>query len=319
MPAIQTVLDAEDYLIKEVEENLKNVSAERDTLSSKAVELERSLRQLSLSLPTESWRCRDSLFRRLLPKGLRNRRRLQLDSGAVKLLSLDIFDTLLPRDLTAELERFAETAKRQVSRFPQLSPEELYEARALAHRMAYQSVPPVQGCRESSAERIFTIMAQILGLPADAVPVLMEEELNYEADHLRPDPVILDLAKTARDRGIPVVAVSDMYWGGKELSSLLERLLPEAGMIQKVYSSSDFGVSKASGLLFDRVLDETGCLPETVLHLGDDFQADFLIPFVRHGIRSIWLPVSSLRNRYRRYKQKCRDRELHERSILHGL
>ena len=310
--------------IREVEEKLKNVSAERDTLGNRAIELERSLRQLSLSLPTESWRCRDSLFRRLLPRGLRNRRRLNaarqlLDSGAVAVLSLDIFDTLLLRDRTAELERFAGTAKCQASRFPRFSPRELYDARALAHRLAYQSVPPVQGCREASAERIFTIMARILGLPADAIPALMEEELDYEAAHLRPDPVIVELAEQARSRGVPVIAVSDMYWGGRDLSSLLERLLPAPRMIQKVYSSSDFGVSKASGMLFDHVLRELGCAPEALLHLGDDFQADFLSPFVRHGIRSVWLPGSSLRNRYRKFKQSCRERDLHERNIFHGL
>ncbi len=310
--------------IREVEEKLKNVSAEKDTLGNRAIELERSLRQLSLSLPTESWRCRDSLLRRLLPRGLRNRRRLNaarqlLDSGAVAVLSLDIFDTLLLRDRTAELERFAGTAKCQASRFPRFSPQELYDARALAHRLAYQSVPPVQGCREASAERIFTIMARILGLPADAIPALMEEELDYEAAHLRPDPVIVELAEQARSRGVPVIAVSDMYWGGRDLSSLLERLLPAPRMIQKVYSSSDFGVSKASGMLFDHVLRELGCAPEALLHLGDDFQADFLSPFVRHGIRSVWLPGSSLRNRYRKFKQSCRERDLHERNIFHGL
>ena len=310
--------------IGELGQKLEHVSGERDALGAALTERERSLRQLSLSLPAESWRCRDSLFRRLLPRSLRNRRRLNaarqlLGSGAIAVLSLDIFDTLLLRDRTAELERFAGTAKCQASRFPRFSPRELYDARALAHRLAYQSVPPVQGCREASAERIFTIMARILGLPADAIPALMEEELDYETAHLRPDPVIVELAEQARDRGIPVIAVSDMYWGGKDLSSLLERLLPAPRMIQKVYSSSDFGVSKASGMLFDHVLRETGCAPGALLHLGDDFQADFLSPFVRHGIRSIWLPGSSLRNRYRKYKQRCRERDLHERNIFHGL
>lgn len=250
--------------------------------------------------------------------GLQEARHL-LDSGAVKVLSLDIFDTLLLREWTSELERFEGAAVFHHRRFPRIPERELYEARALAHRMAYQSVAPVQGCREAAAERIFNIMARILELPADAVPILMEEELNYEAAHLRPNPIVLDLAKRARKCGIPVIAVSDMYWGGKALSSLLERLLPESGMIGNIYSSSDFGVSKDSGNLFDHVLRETGCAPEALLHLGDDFQADFLSPFVRHGIRSVWLPGSSFRNRYRKYKQRCRERDLHERNILHGL
>ena len=264
------------------------------------------------------------MFRRLLPGGLRNRRRLKaarqlLDSGLIATLSLDIFNTLLLRDPTAELERFAGTAKKQSLRFSQFSPDELYEARALAHQMAYQSVYPEDGFREASAEQIFQIMTRILDLPSDAVSVLMEEELRYETGHLQVNPVIWELARTANDRGIPVIAVSDMYWGSKDLSDLLNHLLPEGKVIRKVYSSSDYGVTKASGGLFSHVLSETECAPETLLHLGDDFQADFLSPFVGHGIRSIWLPRTSIYNRYCKYKQKRWKRELHERGILHGI
>ena len=292
---------------------------------ARPMEQDREIRQLTLRLPEEAWRGRDSRLRCLLPGGLRNRRRLKearrlLDSGAIGVLSLDLFDTLLLRDFTAELERFAVVAKALHRRFLQHSAGELYEARALAHQMAYRSVTPVQGCREASAERIFTIMARILGLPADAVPALMAEELDCEAAHLRVSPAVRELLKGAHDRGIAVIAVSDMYWSGRELAALLEHLLPaEAKMIRKVYSSSDFGVSKASGELFARVLWETGCAPEAMLHLGDDLQADFRTPFVRYGIRSIWLPRSDLFRQYCRSRQRHRMRDLIERNILHGL
>ena len=310
--------------IKELCERLKNSSREQEMLRNTISERERDLRQLSLGLPTEFWRCRDSRFRRLLPCGLRNRRRLKaarqlLDSGTITMLSLDIFDTLLLRDLTAELERFAGTAKNQSFRFPQFSPDELYEARALAHQMAYRSVCPEDGFREASAEQIFRIMTRILDLPSDAVSVLMEEELRYEIAHLRVNPIARKLLKAANDRGIPVIVISDMYWGSRDLSTLLDRLLPERKVIRKVYSSSDYGVTKASGTLFSHVLREMGCAPENMLHLGDDFQADFLRPFVQHGIRSIWLPRSSIYSRYCKYRQERRKRNLHKRGILHGI
>lgn len=313
----------QDY-IKELSERLKNNLRAQETLRGTISERERDLRQLSLSLPTESWRCRDSLFCRLLPGRLRNRRRLKavrqlLDSGKIAMLSLDIFDTLLLRDLTAELERFAGTAKNQSLRFTQFSSEELYHARALAHQMAYQNVYPEDGFREATAGQIFQIMARILNLPFEAVSVLMEEELRYETSHLRVNPVIWELLMAANDRKIPVIVISDMYWGSKDLSTLLNRLLPKREVIRKVYSSSDYGVTKASGALFSHVLREMECAPETVLHLGDDFRSDFLCPFVQHGIRSIWLPRASIYNRYCKFKQKCWKRDLHERGILHGI
>ena len=311
--------------ISEVNGRLAALSAERDALRRAAVEQQRNVRRLSLDLPPEAWRCRDPLFRRLLPGGLRNRRRLGearrlLASGEIALLSLDIFDTLLLRDRTAELERFSRAGQLQQKKFPRIAGrEEFYEARALAHQLAYQSVLPVEGCREASAERIFSIMADILGLPGDAVPVLMETELEYEIGSLRPNPLIREVIADARSRGIPVIAVSDMYWSGKALGGILARVLPEAGVFQKIYSSSDYGVSKASGLLFDRILGETGCSPEALLHLGDNCQADFLSPFVRHGIRSIWTPRSSLHYHICGNRQKRLKQELHGRNIFHGL
>ena len=311
--------------ISEVNGRLAALSAERDALRRAAAEQQRNVRRLSLDLPPEAWRFRDPLFRRLLPGGLRNRRRLGearrlLASGEIALLSLDIFDTLLLRDRTAELERFSRAGQLQQKKFPRIAGrEEFYEARALAHQLAYQSVLPVEGCREASAERIFTIMADILGLPGDAVPVLMETELEYEIGSLRPNPLIREVIADARSRGIPVIAVSDMYWSGKALGGILARVLPEAGVFQKIYSSSDYGVSKASGLLFDRILGETGCSPEALLHLGDNCQADFLSPFVRHGIRSIWTPRSSLHYHICGNRQKRLKQELHGRNIFHGL
>ena len=311
--------------ISEVNGRLAALSAERDALRRAAVEQQRNVRRLSLDLPPEAWRFRDPLFRRLLPGGLRNRRRLGearrlLASGEIALLSLDIFDTLLLRDRTAELERFSRAGQLQQKKFPRIAGrEEFYEARALAHQLAYQSVLPVEGCREASAERIFSIMADILGLPGDAVPVLMETELEYEIGSLRPNPLIREVIADARSRGIPVIAVSDMYWSGKALGGILARVLPEAGVFQKIYSSSDYGVSKASGLLFDRILGETGCSPEALLHLGDNCQADFLSPFVRHGIRSIWTPRSSLHYHICGNRQKRLKQELHGRNIFHGL
>ena len=266
----------------------------------------------------------DSPILRLLPGCLRNGGRIKkarqlLAGGMVKLLSLDIFDTILLRNWSSELERFAGAAALMHRKFPRISQEEFYEARALAHQMAYRSVPLVDGCREASAERIFSIMARILNMSPSEIPVMMEEELEYETGRLRVNPVVRTLLKDALVLNIAVIAVSDMYWSGKVLAGLLNKLLPEAEAIRHVYSSSDFGVSKESGLLFDRVIHETGCFPKDVLHLGDNHRADFLIPRARNGIRSIWLPRSALYCRFCELRQRYDKRILHERNILHGL
>ena len=300
--------------IREINERLRETPEDR----------ERELRRMFLKMPSEAWRSRDPLIRRLAPWGLRNRRRVRearrmLTGGKVKLLSLDVFDTLLLRERTSEQERFAGAARRMHLRFPAVSSSEFYEARSLAHRMAYQSMPPTEGCREASAERIFAIMSRILALPAAAVPVMMEAELQYEAGHLRVNPVVRGLLRDALAGNVRVIAVSDMYWSGEAVAGLVGRLLPEAGAISKVYSSSDYGVSKHSGLLFDRVLQESGLLPDQILHAGDHYTSDFLMPYVRCGMRSVWLPRSDFYSRICGVRERRCRRLLRERNVIHGV
>ena len=100
---------------------------------------------------------------------------------------------------------------------------------------------------------------------------------------------------------------------------MLDTCLPADLKIDSVYSSSDFGISKSSGLLFDKVLKELSCSPETILHLGDNRNSDCIVPYLQHGINAIWLPRASQYNEYCAWQQKNFMKKLHLRGVINGI
>ena len=235
------------------------------------------------------------------------------------MLSLDVFDTLLFRNYHSELQRFSEIAKLFNKKYSMISQQTFYDARVIAHRLVYCSKYPVQGCREPQASTIFQCMSSILNLPPDAVEVLASLEFQYEINHLKSNPVICNFVRFAMQNSIPVVAVRDMYWEGIQIKKMLDTCLPADLKIDSVYSSSDFGISKSSGLLFDKVLKELSCSPETILHLGDNRNSDCIVPYLQHGINAIWLPRASQYNEYCAWQQKNFMKKLHLRGVINGI
>lgn len=224
----------------------------------------------------------------------------EVQAPATAVASVDIFDTLLLRGLKPESHRFLDMARHQLrvlrdaGHDPGISARALMQVRLEAARAAYRHCRPVRGVREATYADIAGTMLHLLGLPTDAARVpaiigrLLETELDYEITVLRPNPVLVGILGRARKAGRRVVCISDMYLPAQTLRRLVERHVP-GDLTDRVYSSADFGFSKASGLLYRAVLDDLGVAPEAVAHCGDNEQAD-----VRQaraaGIRAVHVP-----------------------------
>jgi FMN phosphatase YigB (HAD superfamily) len=191
----------------------------------------------------------------------------------IKVLSLDCFDTLLwrdtasPRDifyslqnqpaftsagLTASMRAGAETRARQLKIFRQQGSEVTLNDIYKEHNPSF------------SQEQLLA---------------LNQEELEIEKQSCQAFQPIVDLMRTAKQRGIKVIIVSDTYLTEKQLRELLAATLPEDvfNAIHKVYCSSMHRKSKTNGL-FEHVLSASGVWPFEILHIGDNLSADFIAP-----------------------------------------
>ncbi|WP_170839170.1 HAD-IA family hydrolase, partial [Escherichia coli] len=69
-----------------------------------------------------------------------------------------------------------------------------------------------------------------------------------------------------------IIFISDMYLG----KSFLAKILHKNGYEEydNLYVSSEHRVKKHSGELFDYVINDLGIEPQTILHIGDNVEAD---------------------------------------------
>jgi FMN phosphatase YigB (HAD superfamily) len=184
--------------------------------------------------------------------------------AGVRWLSLDCFDTLVWRDTATPADVFADLAFDGGA----------MEPRRRAEGAARHAARLFRDSNEVTIEEIHTRLR-----PGADTGESVAAELAAEARHCFGFAPVMDLIRAAKARGLGVIIVSDTYLGEDQLRALIASAAGEeiAGLIDRIFPSSTFGVSKGDGL-FGPVLEALGAAPEEVLHLGDNWIADHVAP-----------------------------------------
>jgi FMN phosphatase YigB (HAD superfamily) len=244
--------------------------------------------------------------------------RRALADPEVRLVSCDVFDTLLLRDTTPEPARFWQMARRAQEALTGAGHQapsalDILFARLQAAYIAYRAAPLTEGERDASYEQILDLWLAGLELPPSVGEVLTQVEMAYEAEHLRPNPDLIRLLAQARANGRRLVLLSDMYLGQKRIEGLVRRLAPEMAW-DRCYVSCDLGVTKRGGGLFRQMLTREELAPHQALHLGDDPQAD-LRQALHQGLNAVATP----RPAWWRMKRGFRLRRFYREMARRGL
>lgn len=211
-----------------------------------------------------------------------------LSSDDISVVSVDVFDTLLWRTVPEPHDAFPLIGVRLADHgvlvedvwpgvFAQLRVEA--EKRARAAQRARGGGPEVTlaAIYEELPERVFAGAGRAAAI---------EHELEVERGLLLCDLDVLALIRAARERGKRVVAVSDTYFDETQLRHLLERPPLRSDEVDAVYASSAHQAGKGSGL-WTLVLEQLGCRPDQVLHVGDNHHADVLAADAL-GVRTVY-------------------------------
>ncbi|MBC9070400.1 hypothetical protein IAI53_00285 [Thauera sp. CAU 1555] len=201
--------------------------------------------------------------------------RAVVSAADVRLVVFDVFDTLLHRPLL-EPEQIKHIVARRVG--GELGSQYL-RWRAVAENSARARVG-----RDVDLSAIFEEMADLAGLSASDVDVLtrIEHEVELAAVSARED--YRRLLSEALRAGKRVVLASDMYLPRRHVELMLQRC-GVAGW-HALYVSSEVGVRKDSGALYDHLLAMEAVRADEVLVIGDNERSDFQIPADR-GMRTL--------------------------------
>lgn len=215
----------------------------------------------------------------------------------LKLITVDVFDTLLIRSDESEIKRFLMIAESQSLYLNEkynreLSKYDLLAARLSGTKISYRASQVIDGCREGNISDIYSVACEALDVPYDETSALIDIELSIEKKLLSLNQKLLECLVNFKEKGVKLILISDMYLRKKEISELLEHFIPQwDNYFSELISSADVTVTKASGKIFDMVAEIHNMSPDSWAHMGDALLGDFTSPR-KKGIYGIYLPIS---------------------------
>lgn len=190
---------------------------------------------------------------------------LKVPAG-IKVVSFDLFDTLVVREVGKPQNVFSKIEKEYCGNTDIIG----YAQR----RIQAEKVVRKRVRREITITDIYEELKKDYPLNVNE---LMEAEIAAEMMTCVPNEEVVRTFNGLLDEGVYVVIVTDMY-----LPKLfLERILEKCGIIghKSLYDSSDLGVTKRSGSLFEYVLNDLRLEPNEMMHIGDNPRGDYLVPW----------------------------------------
>lgn len=212
---------------------------------------------------------------------LRESRRL-IDSGRVRLLSLDIFDTTVWRTFPTPADLFFALGARLIQAgvlYPSTSAASFAAERIEAEQSARSRRTSDS---EVTLEEIYQEFPSGLLRAGKTIADLLHAELALERESTFPDQEIVKLIDYAAGKNIETAYVSDTYFEEDHLRAILPRTP------RLILNSCRYRRPKAHGLHAE-LIRQSGWKAGQILHLGDNRQADFEAPS-EAGILSIWRP-----------------------------
>lgn len=223
-------------------------------------------------------------------------------STSVKVISFDVFDTILWRDAKSELARFADMAERFKRHMPDLTQASCVTARVLCAYNAYQLSERIEDTTEGRLYDIAMNIMHALRLEDDRLDKAQEwteTEIEIETEQLRLSPFLDDLIDRLKADGKKIMFLSDMYLQEDQIHLLLEKAGCRMDRVDWLISTADIRVNKRSGTVFAHVTEDLDLRPQDILHMGDSLQSDFRNPAAA-GWKTRYLPVPIALRKQRR-------------------
>jgi len=197
-----------------------------------------------------------------------------------KVVSFDIFDTLLSRPVSKPTDVFAVVEETTgVKGFAQAR----IDGENVARKMA------ISGAEDISLDEIYTQIG--VRHKSWDINQLKASELEAEYQVLYPRDSVKRLYDAAIKSGKKIIAISDMYLP----RDFLIKILTKNGYtnISHLFVSSQEGVTKWTGNMYRHVLqryEKQGISACEILHIGDNYHSDYKMAR-KYGLSAIHVPI----------------------------
>lgn len=211
-----------------------------------------------------------------------------LSQDDIKVVSFDIFDTLIVRPFYAAIDLQMLVAKFAHTLLPDIAEHLLFDCRRKAEEIVREETRRKNPTWEDvNLDEIYQGFAQMLGLDKIVVERIKQEEIRLELKFCYARKSAKELFEYVKYLGKRIVITSDMYL---EFATI-QKILHKNGFVgyEKLFLSSDKRALKMTGSLFDYVIKETGVKPKNIVHIGDNWGVDKICAEQR-GLQTVFYP-----------------------------
>lgn len=190
-------------------------------------------------------------------------------------ISFDIFDTLLKRNVRHPKDIFILVEREAIRRFGNLV-FGFSDKRVFAEQRSR--------CISEYEEVTINEIYRQLPYEEEIKSILLQMELDIEYALITPNKEMKEVYEYAISLGKEVLLVSDMYLS----KNFIERLLRKCGYqcYKNLYVSSDTKVSKSTGHMYKLILNKKAYKVDDILHIGDSGIGDYIWPRI-FGFKAI--------------------------------
>lgn len=203
--------------------------------------------------------CSDSLIEQEFNKVLENKE--------IKVVSFDIFDTLVFRKVAKPTDVFLKVGKYNYVKELFQTSENFKLSRIYAEKKARQ-------LHKKLEDITLDLIYEQLPLTKKQRNKIKKTELKEEYKNLYINKQIEIWIEKAYNKGKKVVLISDMYLYKKQIDKLVLSKVINKNYISKIYVSSEYGKSKSKGGLFPLIKNKLGIKYEEWFHIGDNIHSD---------------------------------------------
>jgi len=216
----------------------------------------------------------------------------EIRDSNTRVVSLDCFDTLLWRRVPKPTDihlLVGEQLREAGILASHITPEGYAHLRILAEEKSRSLQQTAHGSSEVTLEEIHDLLEPAIATKSlqglAAITELQIERENVFADARLAAYLDALIGEIPRH----LIIVSDTYFGGEQIRSLIGQTQLRGVQFASIYTSSDAGTGKGAQL-WERVLQELGLEASQLVHLGDNPDADVSCPR-RIGIRAVHYPT----------------------------
>ncbi len=230
--------------------------------------------------------------------------RQQIPIDGIHLYSFDIFDTVFSRATGTPDGIFFIMQERLSALKVNLPSHFSDEFQRYRHNAAKLTRRELQ--KECSLSDIYSYLQNKFGLTDRAVDELNTLEIQVELECVRPISSIIRLINELYRQKQRVIFITDMYLPQDVLLQMLIKVGVYCSQDQ-IYVSHEFDKTKKHGDLYPAVLQKENCIPDRVLHIGDNKRADHKSA-KRNGINSFYFKETRI-NRFEKILLEKRNGE----------